>query len=1089
MSDDNDGARGKGWLDEGVQTISYAHVTELEKGSFREHGEGEQYSEIFWADAVETTLHQTHPRVSTLKTQLVCQYKFENGRIYVKTLRYHMTSRPADKYWYRANIDVGLQAGQWVRKNSQDSMSQDNQWHNYEIYLDSPLGVPDFGVSLAIRVDYDGTNNDVEPHEGWGINIYPSRKPIIELPASNAVVEMPFAVSGINGLVWPFPPTVYGKVNLLCIYNGQVIPLGSGTVGRDGRWGAYISLPPDVTSFYAEQLIGDQNSGRSESVSIRRAVAAPVITVPTPNSTVSVRRPYVEGTGTASALVRIYQAGSDAILYGQTVVRLDGVWSLMLQHDLPDGVFTFTAKQSLGGVDSPWARYVPVTVRVLPKTPAITSPTANTLQSSTFTVSGSGGEAGAKVDVLLDIAGTRVGQSATLTGDAWSASVTVSPGPVSLVAKQIKGQLESLLSAPRAFKVRPPALTAVTATPIGTHVKLTGSGHTGATVQITVVDGGAAAPPAVQVTNGRWETTAANWPFGTYRLRAIQKVSDNAGGWIESQPYTFTVNHTFPNPSDVAFTADYQPTCSGKGLNGATVRLFDVGGTVPLAPDAIVGGGQWSVRVSQVWGPTWERSVQVKQFLGEQASNGVTDNVTIAPKVPTLDAPVEDGLSPQWSGTCWPGATVNIEFSDSTTVHKVIGAGGVWSYRRATDFAPGIIYTVKVTQTAASQTSAIVSRTFTVDAPLPKPVITFPAQNAEVGTEVTVRGESGVAGATMQLRDAQFGRPLGTPKTLTSDGAWFIDLTALEFRQYTLDARQARNGRESERSDLHIFRVVLLPPVFEAPEQGGTLPRTAILSGTAMPGGKVEVLLEGDSAPLLKDITVDAEGRWQGEVSLPVGPKTLRARQTFESLTSRDSPPLAFSVVPAAPFIETPVTGEPVGRRAVVSGFGVPGDTVSVSLAGANRSVSAQAPVLGDRTWSVTLLSDLPGGDGEVTAVASFDGFESAGARRRVVLATFLPGIDLPAPGQWVVHPVLFKGQGQPGSGQVTSWFDPEQAWTAVMPVTAAGWQGSAAQAVPPGGQWCRFRQTLTGGAAGPTMSDWQESERFEALPPQATRS
>ncbi|MFJ4195134.1 hypothetical protein [Pseudomonas sp. NPDC089534] len=609
-------------------------------------------------------------------------------------------------------------------------------------------------------------------------------------------------------------------------------------------------------------------------------------------------------------------------------------------------------------------------------------------------------------------------------------------------------------------------------------------------MQLSVVsEPGGTAPPNVTVTSGRWETTAANWPFGTYQLKAIQKVSDNAGGWIESQPYTFTVNHTFPNPTDVAFTTDYQPTFSGKGLNGAAVRLFDEGGTVPLAPDAVVGGGQWSVRVSQVWGPTWERSVRVKQFLNGQESNGDKVNVTIPPKAPTLDAPVEDGLSPQWNGTCWPDATVNIEFSDSTTVHTVPGTGGVWSFRRVTDFEPGIVHTVTVTQTAASQTSADVSRTFTVDAPLPKPDITYPAQNAEVGTEVTVRGENGAAGATMQLRDAQFGRPLGAPKTLTSDGAWSIDLTALEFRQYTIDARQARNGRESERSDLRVFRVVLPPPVFEAPEQGGTLPRTATLSGTAMPGGKVEVLLEGDSEPLLKGIAVDAEGRWKGEVSLPVGPKTLRARQTFESLTSRDSPPLAFSVVPAAPFIETPVTDEPIGRRVVVSGFGVPGDTVSVSLAGANRSVSAQAPVLGDRTWSVTLLSDLPGGDCEVTAVASFDGFESAGGRRRVVLETFLPGIDLPAPGQWAAHPVVFKGQGRPGSGQVTSWFDPEQVWTPVMPVTAAGWQGSAAQAVPAGGQWCRFRQTLTDGAAGPTVSGWQESERFEALAPEAPRS
>ncbi|MFC6693580.1 hypothetical protein ACFQD2_25120 [Pseudomonas lini] len=349
-------------------------------------------------------------------------------------------------------------------------------------------------------------------------------------------------------------------------------------------------------------------------------------------------------------------------------------------------------------------------------------------------------------------------------------------------------------------------------------------------------------------------------------------------------------------------------------------------------------------------------------------------------------------------------------------------------------------------------------------------------------------GQDGMAGATMQLRDAQFGRDLGSPETLTSNGEWPIDLRTLDFRRYTIDAKQVRNGRESERSVPCVFDVVLLPPAIEVPQQGGKLPRTSKLSGTAMPGGRVEVLLEGVNEPLLRDIPVDADGRWEGQVTLPVGTKTLRARQTFETQSSKDSLPLTYSVVPAAPFIETPATGEHIGRRVVVSGFGVPGDTVAVKLAGAGRMVQGRSPVLEDRTWSVTVDIDLPGGRYGVVAVASYGEFDSEDSPERpVLLGTFMPAFDLPAAGHWPGHPVSFKGQGRPGSGQVVSWYNPEQMWTPVVPVNVGGWQGGASQTLPQGGNWCRFKQSITDNADGATISDWVESKRFEVLPGTST--
>nr|BFE94643.1 hypothetical protein GCM10020185_51790 [Pseudomonas brassicacearum subsp. brassicacearum] len=172
------------------------------------------------------------------------------------------------------------------------------------------------------------------------------------------------------------------------------------------------------------------------------------------------------------------------------------------------------------------------------------------------------------------------------------------------MAEQTYQTFPSGLSAPQAFKIRPPALTAVTVTtPTDTSVKFEGDGYTGSTVEITVVSGpNATAPAPAPVNGGRWNTTATNWPFGSYSLRAIQRFPDGANGWIDSQPYTFPVNLILPDPTDITYTPVYQPVFSGKGFNGATVMLFNPGGASKVAPDAGVSSGQWQSRASEVWG-------------------------------------------------------------------------------------------------------------------------------------------------------------------------------------------------------------------------------------------------------------------------------------------------------------------------------------------------------------------------------------------------------------------------------------------------------------------------------------------------------
>jgi len=794
-------------------------------------------------------------------------------------------------------------------------------------------------------------------------------------------------------------------------------------------------------------------------------------------------------------------------------------------------------------------------------------------------VSGNKGEAGARVVLFEDLGSTQVGQSNVLTGVLWSASVTLLPGPVSLVAKQFKGDHESQRSVARLFKVRPPALTRVNFTyPSLTTIEFSGAGFTGATVEITIVRGpaGATPPPAVVVTAGSWRTTSQNWPIGDYDLKVVQKVSDNAGGWIPSQEYLFKTSSKLPVPTDVAHTVsnytptftgkgvidasveitdkangsavapaatvtaqgwstrapqawtpgstrtvrvvqklgnavsdaveriinidcfpaptdlsytvvDYTPTLTGKGVSGATVQVTDKTTGAPIAPPASVTAQGWSVRASARWAPNTTRIVLVVQTQDSFASDPLEMTITVPLLAPVITAIEDDGLSPKISGTCWPGAPLSLEYSDSATEHRPDGTSGIWTFKRDAGFAPDKVHTVTVIQTVAGHPSPPASQTFWVSPE--KPVITEPDENADTHYDMTVRGDNGYSGATLQLRDAQFDRPLGAPKRLTAQGAWFIELEKLEFRKYQIDAVQTIADRPSSRSDVRSYFVVLVPPVIEVPEENQSLARTSTVSGTGEPLGQVTIWRESPSEILLDKVPVDAEGKWHAEVTLPVGNYTLKARQFFYTHESKESPPRTYKVVPAAPVIESPGRGAHVGCRVVVSGFGRPRDMVAVKLTSSKGTVRASTPVLEDRTWSLTLETGQSGGTAELVAVSSCDGFESGpSAAHPVELGTYLPGIDEPAPGRWVENPLRFVGKGRTGVGRVVPWYNPETVLSAGIAVTAQGWRGEATQPLLPGGHWCRFQQTITDAADGSTLSDWVESERFEvtSTPPGA---
>ncbi|WP_256207437.1 hypothetical protein [Pseudomonas nunensis] len=819
---------------------------------------------------------------------------------------------------------------------------------------------------------------------------------------------------------------------------------------------------------------------------IYNLLAIPVIAPLPDNGFIKVPRLEISGTGVAGAQVDIHKSGDGTTVYGTVSVQENKTWKVTPSRDLPQGAFQLTAKQRKDGKTRTWASAVSA-FGLFPLT--ITGTTAE--QDTAFTLSGTGGLANADVVVYLDLTNTLIGNGKVTSNGSWNVAISgLIPGTRSLTVLQKHSSYTSDRSLPRAFKIRPPKLTQVNVEPLPNQAaKLSGAGYDGAMLALTYISGPENKKlPEVPVVNGAWQLTTAAWAPGIYFYSAIQKVSDNAGGWIPSQDLIFTFPilppelEPVPDPTNVTYTRDYTPTFSGNGVTGATVMVRIPSGAI-AAPDTSVVYGRWSSQAIAVWGPVFERLVHLRQALnGQESPSWIEIKVSIPPLAPQITDVVPDGLSPTFTGNCWQsGAVVNLAFSDNPSmVETATVTGGTWTFRRAGSFAPNVTHTVTVTQVAAQQTSPPTTRTFEVSRTLLKPIITYPMREIEVELDLNVTGRQGVAGASLQLRID--GINAGAAKQLDSDGDWSVELKNLAFGRRILDAQQTLDGRPSERSESVPFYVVLMPPLFTTPRPGSDLPRVSTISGEGLPGAKVEVWLDGRDDFLLTGVTVNPAGHWEGPVTLPVGVTKLRARQAIGQVVSNDGPLLTCNVVPVAPYIETPVEGGHIGRSTVVSGFGVPGDTVTILL-GENRLGSAA--VLEDRTWSVSATLTQPGGAQVLVVVASLDGFESdRSARRPVVLGSYVPIIDSPQAGRWVSDPVAFSGQGRAGIGQLVSWFNPEQSWAPNLSVSAQGWQGLAVRALPAGGNWCRFKQTIVDGSDASTISDWSESGRFEVLGP-----
>ncbi|TBN38245.1 hypothetical protein [Pseudomonas sp. BGI-2] len=852
-------------------------------------------------------------------------------------------------------------------------------------------------------------------------------------------------------------------------------------VGRDNRWslGLLDTVPWGQQSITVAQVVGNFPVVYS-APKVINCLKAPAVDSPVLNAVIPLGGTIlIRGRGAPFEKIDAMTDGG-GVYHGQATVETYGSWTLTFdQSNYPGGgSVRLQAKHSMAGHG--WSA---LRTFFLLAPPAIDAATLEVEMDATIEGTGHTGIFGHSVDVHFDLSETKIGGGWVVNG-RWFAYVKLTPGSHNLTAVQLYGGVKSERATIQGFNVRPPQveLLEAVAAADGT-VTIKGKGYVTAELNIHYVN-----DPNVlkffKVDAASWVKTFDNWLPGTFIIGARQWVPglSNApifSGWSLNH-LTFTVPVPPPTLSFKlidAHTPEFYGTGKNWPDNPSHVEVRLGGSAGPSVPIAEVKNGNWVSRAIERWAPG-RHEVSARQGVNSLWSVWIEPTITVViiPQSPVLDPIVDNGFTPAFSGTCWPGAEVTFLFSDGEASYTVSDTDkdGRWEYTRPVPFVPGS-HTVTVTQTFGMETSNPASGKF--DIGLPQSVITWPADGEEVDFQIVVQGSGGYVGSMMKIVDWVTEKTLGEA-LVGEGGVWAVRLVDLEFARYSFFAQATFNGVVSNPSDRITVEVVLMPPLIDL-QPTDTVARTFRIEGKARPTTSQvwsEIELWLDDQPLSR-VRVRYDGFWWYQATLPLGHYTLKAKQFFGERASDFGPDHQIKVAPAPPMIEIPAQDEPVGQRIVVAGFGYAGDTVAVAFAHALDVILGTTVVQPNGSWSLWITFSEAAGPHALVAQQSFGEFVSAWtAARPFVLRTDPPTFTRPEQGEWVSPMPTVEGTGkQEATVHLCAWYDPDVTLATDVPVVDGQWATPPSESLRDGPGWVRAWQTVAGKA-----SDVGESHRFE---------
>ncbi|GAA5147198.1 hypothetical protein GCM10025768_06840 [Microbacterium pseudoresistens] len=322
--------------------------------------------------------------------------------------------------------------------------------------------------------------------------------------------------------------------------------------------------------------------------------------------------------------------------------------------------------------------------------------------------------------------------------------------------------------------------------------------------------------------------------------------TDLSNALVQADGYTVMLDLAEPAVTSPASGSTVAPgaTISGTGPAGLTLTGF--GSDIVIGDD-----GNWTATAPSEPG-THDFTLQVKD-AGYNKSDTVPYSIKVeaaAIASPVITSPAEGSevTGPQVtiSGTGAAGAT--IELTGDVTGTTTVADGGTWSIIGDAEYGAA---EVTATQTLGADVQTTNVSFTVVQAALAAPVITSPANGAELTTSPSAITGTGVAGAEVEvsLGNGSSGDTL-PPVTVDAEGNWAVEVSnQLAEGTYTIGASQSLNGETSAVvSSTFTIVAATTPTPTPTDDPNGQLPGTGAdggaLLGTGIVGGAL-VLIAG----------------------------------------------------------------------------------------------------------------------------------------------------------------------------------------------------------------------------------------------------
>jgi cysteine-rich repeat protein len=768
---------------------------------------------------------------------------------------------------------------------------------------------------------------------------------------------------------------------------------------------------------------------------------SPVITGPEAGSQLQSAPGAVSGQGRPGDTVVVEV---DGVLLCTATVNASGIWACPLTAPLSEGAHVISAVETSPGEAPSQPVFSDFVIdTTAPTAPVVVTPANGSTVGQPEVALGTA-EPGSTVVVSLDghvictdvadangiwscpvpgglVDGTQHTISATATDTAGNTSA---PGTSTFTINS------SLISSP--VILTPAAGDHLDAPP----TTLTGTGIPGATVTVGL-DSTTVCTAVVDAT-GHWTCTIAAVALadGTHTLQATQS---DASGVSAPTTQTFVIDTGAPSapaitgPQDGAVLSTSQPVITGTAEAGSTVTVSD--GNTVICTAIADAQGHWSCAPSA---PLADGSHILTATATDAAGNTsplsnqvhvTIDNV--APQPPVVTNPANGstvGPPAVLTGTAEPGSTVTVTEGGTVVCTAVADPSGSWTCVPSVPFTDGPHTLLTTATDAGGNTSAPSTDTFTVDHNIPvTPAITGPSAGSTLPSSPASITGTATAGTTVVV--SIDGDPLCTT-TVSAQGTWSCPLGTLVLPEgvYEVQAVDLNSSGAASAPASEHFTIDSTPPaspVVTSPANGTTVGPPGSVSGQAEPGSTVTVTLDGQ---VLCTTVASAGGTWTCPVAgtLGDGAHTVTATATDAagntSLAPGTSTFAVSSGLPPAPTITGPANGSETGTvPSTISGTGVPGDTVTVTLDGQTVCV---AQIDSNGRWSCVVPAGVAASLGDGTHVVTATDTSPSGVVSAPASSTFgldtgtpaAPTFTNPTADSTTASPALLTGTAEPGS-------------------------------------------------------------------------